>query len=148
MIDNRSVAEQPPSPLRHPLAFIAVALAAIFVLIYLFVVLSTAEKTNPFVDRWPFAGCYFAKGADPIALRPDGRVMVGSSVVGTYDIRAPVGGKHGHLLELSGTGFAEMQDRLTLVPEGRSQLLDIEPSGIISVYAGESEVRFRRGVCG
>jgi hypothetical protein len=148
MSDSGSAPERPQSPLRNPLAFMVVAVVAMSVLAYLFVEFSTAERANPFVERQPFAGCYFAKRADPIELRLDGRVMVGSSVVGTYDIRAPVGGKHGHLLELSGTGFALVQGRPTLSSESQLQRLDIEPSGVISVYAGESEVRFHKRACG
>lgn len=125
----------------------AVFVVAIAMVAYLFFVFRTAAPAERYVDIRPFSGCYFAPDADVVVLGREGSVSAGSQRVGTYSVLRPVPGKHGHLLELDATGFAEVNGRLVLDPDGSSQLLDITPTGIISVYAGEGMTQFRKGEC-
>lgn len=133
--------------LMNGFVFLAVCVAVIATVAYLFVVLRTAAPSERYVDIQPFSGCYFAPDADVIVLGKQGSVSAGSKRAGTYSVLRPVPGKHGHLLELDATGFAEVNGRLVLDPDGRSQLLDITPAGIITVYSGEGKTQFRRGKC-
>jgi hypothetical protein len=138
--------EPQPIPM-NGFVFFGVFFPAIAVLAYLFIVFRTVDHSDRYADIQPFAGCYFAANADVVVLGSEGRVSAGAGPVGTYSILRPVPGKHGYLLELDATGFAEVNGRLVLDPQGRAKLLDISPAGVVSVHAGEGETKFRKGEC-
>lgn len=77
-----------------PLALVAVIVA------WLAWIFATSHFGDDYLPSQTFAGCYVSPNGDPIELDPSGSLQSRGSALGTFKVLAPVGGKHGPLIEV------------------------------------------------
>lgn len=102
---------------------------------------SAARKSDPH----QFEGCYVGLGIPALRLAPSGQLINSRGRVGSYHIVAPVGGKHGYLVETSGLNIKSQKASVTIMPGEGGFLWPITPSGELTVtFAPDGEYQLHR----
>jgi hypothetical protein len=126
-------------------AYAAISIVALFLIVIL--VRSNWNTSDRFVPNAKFIGCYNDAAGNKIDLSPDGRFQLNGVHVGEYEIDAPVGGKHGYLLDTSGFDVAIHSGQLSTKPSSDGFLWPISRDGEISViFAPDHKLTFRKSL--
>ena len=65
-------------------------------------ILATSHFHEDYLPRQTYVGCYVSANGDSLELESSGSVRSHGSAVATFKVDAPVGGKHGPLIDLDG----------------------------------------------
>jgi hypothetical protein len=103
---------------------------------------NSAAKTS---DPSRFEGCYAGPGISVLRLAPSGQLLNGGERVGSYRIVAPVGGKHGYLVEATGLNIRRLSSGVVMTPGDGGFLWPIAPSGMLKItFAPDGEYELHR----
>src|SRR3954447_13631504 len=80
----------------------AALLGGAIIVLWLAWILGASRFGPDYLPPGPFVGCYVSANGDALALDPSGMLRSRGSVVGTFKVLAPVGGKHGPLIRVDG----------------------------------------------
>ena len=95
----------------------------------------TSCNSAPNLPAGAFAGCYKSQDAQRLLLSVDGSIYANGTRVGNYKVVAPVGGKHGPLIEATGLNVVSQKGSVTFLP-GSGGFLWPVTDRFLSVVAG------------
>ena len=108
-------------------------------------VLISSCSGHPYLPAGSFAGCYVAQDAQRLQLSPDGLISADGEPVGKYRVLAPVGGKHGPLVEAEGLNIAFRNGRVIFVRGSGGFLWMVSDKDLNVVFAPDGDVQFAKG---
>lgn len=120
------------------LLFILVIVA---VLVWVF---ATSHFSPEYLPARTFAGCYLSPNGDPILLGTSGTLRSRGLTTGKFEVHAPVGGKHGPLVEAEGLSVAFEGDHVIFKPGTGGFFWAVNERTLRVVFAPNGDVRFTR----
>lgn len=119
-----------------PLGALVVLLFAASIAVY--------HSKPDYLPRQKFAGCYVSGNGDPLELDPSGSLRSRGSAVGRFNVDAPVGGKHGPLIDIDGVSV-RMRGANVYFERGREGYSwDVSKDGLQVVFPPDHSVVFKR----
>jgi hypothetical protein len=117
------------------------------VAVAIFVILFSARWTGS--ERYSppneFVGCYADGWGNSLELSPTGRIMSENKTVGTYRIVAPVGGKHGYLVQANSINIRTIGQKLVSESGTGGFLWPVTKTGELHViFAPDTEDTLRK----
>ncbi|RST31580.1 hypothetical protein HMF7854_12600 [Sphingomonas ginkgonis] len=97
-----------------------------------------------YVPPQPFAGCYETDGISPLELTPSGILRSAQTDVGRFKVVAPVGGKHGTLIEATAVDVVERRGRAFFVKGAGGFLWPINGATLNVTYAPDGQMQLAR----
>jgi hypothetical protein len=120
------------------------SLGSRYCVITLALCLAASCSSNPYLPPSSFAGCYTANNAQRLLLAPDGSLYADGKKAGTYKVVAPVGGKHGALIEATGLNVSSRNSRVTFAPGSGGFFWDVTDKYLTVVFAPDDMVQFAK----
>jgi hypothetical protein len=118
------------------------------VIIVFFAIVLITSRWNPAArqsDSRQFEGCYVGPEISGLRLGPSGQLLNDGKRVGSYRLIAPVGGKHGYLVEASGVNIKRQEAGIVMAPGDGGFLWPIAPSGELHVtFAPDGDYELHR----
>jgi hypothetical protein len=112
----------------------------------LIAVFATSNRGSPYADSRPFVGCYQSSDGNKLRLSENGHIVVNGVAAGSYRVLAPVGGKHGYLVEAEGLEL-ELNEvgHLIAAQSGHGGFFwDTDGKSLRVIFAPSSEIAFQR----
>jgi hypothetical protein len=122
-----------------PMALIAV----VFI-----VIVATSNHSSPYVRISPFVGCYVSADRDRLALADDGHIRFNGVVAGSYRVLAPVGGKHGYLVQAEGLELRRSGNAVVATAGRGGFFWPIDSQSIQVIFAPSSAIELRKSAAG
>ncbi|HET7281861.1 MAG TPA: hypothetical protein VFI67_06025 [Sphingomicrobium sp.] len=118
-------------------------IAAVFIAIVV-----TSNRSSPYVRISQFAGCYVSADGDKLVLSGDGHIHFNGVAAGSYRVLAPVGGKHGYLVEAEGLEL-RLSGNAVVTSAGRGGFYwPIDSQTIQVLFAPSREIEMRKTAAG
>ena len=118
-----------------PFAVIGAAFIAIFAI---------SNRSSPYAAPQPFVGCYESPAGDKLQFSTDGQIIMNSSAAGSYRILAPVGGKHGYLVEAQGLDLSQSGNSVVARAGHGGFYWPIDGQTLHIIFAPSSQVQFQK----
>jgi hypothetical protein len=90
-----NAAEDAKKPNRWALLFVGAV-----IVVWVAWIFATSHFGDEYLPSQTFAGCYVSANGDPVELDPSGALQSRGSTLGAFKVLAPVGGKHGPLIQV------------------------------------------------
>ena len=105
------------------------------------IILATSNWGSPYTAPEPFLGCYSDQNGNRLQLSRGGNFAINGSSVGSYKILAPVGGKHGYLVETDGLRLSRIGDSIRATPgrHGYGYLWAIDQQSLRVIFERDNE---------
>lgn len=110
------------------------------------VFLITGCSAQPYLPKGSYAGCFLAPGGQRLRLSPNGSIVADGQPMGQYKVIAPVGGKHGPLVEATGLNVRSYNGNVDFVRGSGGFFWKVSNQGLEVMYGPDGDVYFVRSL--